>query len=123
MAETVAPQKPIRLAHAVAVFAGNGLEFYDFLSYALFSVYIGKAFFPAHDPSISTLLSLATFRPVCRFLTRRSPGRNSMWTRPPRHISPCFLLSNANCRIDISKAAIGCNCGKCCGTWLRARCF
>jgi len=55
------PQKPVRLAHAVAVFAGNGLEFYDFLSYALFSVYIGKAFFPAHDPSISTLLSLATF--------------------------------------------------------------
>jgi MHS family citrate/tricarballylate:H+ symporter-like MFS transporter len=45
----------------IAVFIGNGLEFYNFLSYALFSVYIGKAFFPSHDASISTLLSLATF--------------------------------------------------------------
>jgi len=40
---------------------GNGLEFYDFLCYAIFAVYIGKAFFPAHDPALSLLLSLATF--------------------------------------------------------------
>ncbi|HEY1963044.1 MAG TPA: MFS transporter [Rhizomicrobium sp.] len=55
------PATPVPLAHVIAVFIGNGLEFYNFLSYALFSVYIGKAFFPAHDLSLSTLLSLATF--------------------------------------------------------------
>src|SRR5437762_7287386 len=57
-----APQaKPVPLSLVIAVFIGNGLEFYNFLSYALFSVYIGKAFFPAHDASLSTLISLATF--------------------------------------------------------------
>ncbi|HEY4115377.1 MAG TPA: MFS transporter [Rhizomicrobium sp.] len=55
------PVKSIPLQHVIAVFIGNGLEFYNFLAYALFSVYIGKAFFPAHDASLSTLLSLATF--------------------------------------------------------------
>jgi MFS family permease len=53
--------KPVPLSHVIAVFIGNGLEFYNFLSYALFSVYIGKAFFPTHDASLSTLISLATF--------------------------------------------------------------
>ncbi len=57
----VAPRRPIPLSHVIAVFAGNGLEFYDFLSYALFSVYIGQAFFPAGDKSIATLESLAIF--------------------------------------------------------------
>jgi MFS family permease len=45
----------------IAVFVGNGLEFYDFLSYALFAVYIGRAFFPSSDGALSLLLSLATF--------------------------------------------------------------
>jgi MFS family permease len=49
----------IRLPHAFAVFAGNGLEFYNFLSFALYSVYIAKAFFPANSPQL--LLTLATF--------------------------------------------------------------
>ncbi len=40
---------------------GNGLEFYDFLIYSTFAIYIGKAFFPSHDPVVSLLLSLATF--------------------------------------------------------------
>jgi hypothetical protein len=39
----VPPRKAIPASHVVAVFIGNGLEFYDFLSYALFAVYIGKA--------------------------------------------------------------------------------
>jgi MFS family permease len=45
----------------VAVFIGNGLEFYDFCTYALFAVYIGRTFFPTTDGSLSLLLSLATF--------------------------------------------------------------
>lgn len=44
-----------------AVVAGNSLEFYDFLIYAYFAVYIGQAFFPSDNPSASLMASLATF--------------------------------------------------------------
>ncbi len=44
-----------------ATVAGNALEFYDFLTYSTFSVYIGRVFFPSKDPFINLLLSLATF--------------------------------------------------------------
>ncbi|HEX7645020.1 MAG TPA: MFS transporter [Burkholderiaceae bacterium] len=44
-----------------ATVAGNALEFYDFLTYSTFSVYIGKTFFPSKDAFTSLLLSLATF--------------------------------------------------------------
>jgi MFS family permease len=54
--------------HVAAVVVGNALEFYDFLTYAFFAVYIGEAFFPAHDPAASLLASLATFG--AGFLTR-----------------------------------------------------
>lgn len=49
------------LRYAIAVFAGNGLEFYDFMTYAFFAVYIGKTFFPSGDPMLSLLASLGTF--------------------------------------------------------------
>ncbi len=45
----------------VATVAGNALEFYDFVTYAFFAVYIGKTFFPASTPMGSLLLSLAVF--------------------------------------------------------------
>ena len=61
MTDTALPRKAIPAHHVLAVVLGNGLEFYDFLCYAIFAVYIGKTFFPAHDPAISLLLSLATF--------------------------------------------------------------
>lgn len=44
-----------------ATVLGNALEFYDFLAYAAFSVYIGRAFFPGGSALTSLLLSLATF--------------------------------------------------------------
>lgn len=44
-----------------ATVAGNALEFYDFLAYATFAVYIGHAFFPADSAFASLLLTLATF--------------------------------------------------------------
>jgi MFS family permease len=44
-----------------ATVAGNALEFYDFVTYAFFAVYIGKAFFPASTPLGSLLLSVAVF--------------------------------------------------------------
>jgi MFS family permease len=43
------------------VVAGNSLEFYDFLVYAYFAVYIGETFFPSTVASVSLLASLATF--------------------------------------------------------------
>ena len=50
---------PVRIV--VATVAGNALEFYDFITYAFFAVYIGQAFFPASTPWGSLLLSVAVF--------------------------------------------------------------
>jgi MFS family permease len=47
--------------YVAAVVAGNALEFYDFLTYAFFAIYIGRAFFPSDSPSASLLASLGTF--------------------------------------------------------------
>ena len=64
-AEDVAPPRaaiPVmgRWAIAAAV-VGNAIEFFDFLAYSFYSVYIGRAFFPTRDEFFSLLLSLATF--------------------------------------------------------------
>ncbi|MBI1211029.1 MAG: MFS transporter, partial [Alphaproteobacteria bacterium] len=58
--------------HVAAVVLGNALEFYDFLTYSFFAVYIGRAFFPSDDPSASLLASLATFG--AGFVTRPIGG-------------------------------------------------
>jgi MFS family permease len=60
-AEVPQPAPRLRLVHIAAVAAGNGLEFFDFLLYSTFALYIGQAYFPNHDPVVSLLLSLATF--------------------------------------------------------------
>lgn len=49
-----------RWAIAAAV-AGNAIEFFDFLTYSFYAVYIGRAFFPTRDDFFNLLLSLATF--------------------------------------------------------------
>lgn len=54
--------------HVAAVTVGNALEFYDFVTYSFFSLYIGRAFFPGENDSTKLLLSLATFG--VGFLTR-----------------------------------------------------
>lgn len=53
---TAIPRKVV-----AATVIGNALEFYDFVTYAFFAVYIGKAFFPASTPLGSLLLSVAVF--------------------------------------------------------------
>lgn len=58
----------------IATLAGNTLEFYDFISYTFFAVYIGKTFFPTSSSFASLLLSVATFG--VGFLTRPLGG---MW--------------------------------------------
>ena len=54
--------------HIAAATIGNALEFYDFLTYAFFSIQIGHAFFPAQSAYGSLMLSLATFG--AGFITR-----------------------------------------------------
>lgn len=44
-----------------AAVMGNALEFYDFTTYALFAVQIGKVFFPSHTAFENLMLSLVTF--------------------------------------------------------------
>jgi MFS family permease len=57
-----AQQAPaIAVRHVAAVVVGNALEFYDFLTYAFFAVYIGRTFFPSSDPTSSLLSSLVVF--------------------------------------------------------------
>ena len=58
----------MRPRHVAAVVIGNALEFYDFLIFSYFAVYIGQAFFPAQGAGSGLLLSLATFG--VGFLTR-----------------------------------------------------
>jgi MFS family permease len=54
--------KPVlKRRHIAAATIGNALEFYDFLTYAFFSIQIGHAFFPAQSAYGSLMLSLATF--------------------------------------------------------------
>lgn len=52
--------------------AGNALEFYDFLTYSTFAVYVGRTFFPTDSAFASLLLTLATFG--VGFLTRPLGG-------------------------------------------------
>jgi len=62
------PPRRVPLRHVMAVFVGNGLEFYDFLTFAYFAVYISRAFYPNGSPSAALLATLATFG--AGFLTR-----------------------------------------------------
>ncbi|NUE66642.1 MFS transporter [Snodgrassella sp. ESL0253] len=52
--------KPPAKAIAAAV-AGNALEFYDFIIYSFFAVYIGQSFFPNNDAFISLLTAVAVY--------------------------------------------------------------
>ncbi|HVT24649.1 MAG TPA: MFS transporter [Rhizomicrobium sp.] len=58
--------------HVAAVAAGNALEFYDFLTFSYFAVYIGKTFFPFATGGNDLLFTLITFG--VGFLTRPLGG-------------------------------------------------
>lgn len=55
------PTVTITRSAVAAAVAGNALEFYDFVIYAFFAVYIGHAFFPMHSATGSLLATAATF--------------------------------------------------------------
>ncbi len=54
------PPRPLTRT-IVAALVGNGLEWYDFLLYAMMSPYIARAFFPVRNPDSALLLAVATF--------------------------------------------------------------
>src|SRR5512144_2296572 len=62
------PPSRMPLRHVMAVFIGNGLEFYDFLTFSYFAVYISRTFYPSGNASTALLATLATFG--AGFLTR-----------------------------------------------------
>lgn len=68
MADPQAYSPSLSWRQALAVAVGNGLEFYDFVTYAFFATQIGHTFFPSKTPGLSLLSSLATFG--VGFLTR-----------------------------------------------------
>jgi MHS family citrate/tricarballylate:H+ symporter-like MFS transporter len=59
---------PLPPRQILGVVVANGIEFYDFVTYAFFAAQIGRAFFPSNTPGTSLLASLATFG--VGFLTR-----------------------------------------------------
>src|SRR5438477_6379196 len=68
MKDTLETRSAVPARHIAAVVVGNAMEFYDFLTFSFFAVYIGRAFFPSTDPAASLMASLATFG--VGFLTR-----------------------------------------------------
>jgi MHS family citrate/tricarballylate:H+ symporter-like MFS transporter len=66
--DTGGPHDRVPFKHVMAVFLGNGLEFYDFLTFSYFAVYIARTFYPSDSPATGLLATLATFG--AGFLTR-----------------------------------------------------
>ncbi len=63
------PMSPREIRRAIAAASiGNGLEFYDFVTFAYFAIPIGHTFFPSINPYLSLMGSLATFG--AGFITR-----------------------------------------------------
>src|SRR3984885_9104137 len=65
IARTTAPQKTTEKSVlrkvVIASVIGNGLEWFDFVSYGYFATMIARAFFPATSPFLSIMLTFATF--------------------------------------------------------------
>ena len=59
--EQMRGRSSLRRHSVAAATIGNALEFYDFVTYAFFSIQIGHAFFPTQSAYGSLMLSLATF--------------------------------------------------------------
>lgn len=81
--------------HVAAVTVGNALEFYDFLTYSFFAIYIGAAFFPSNNPASELLASLATFG--AGFATRPLGGlvlgmMGDRWGRKPAMFASFTLM-------------------------------
>ncbi|MEO8812588.1 MAG: MFS transporter, partial [Caulobacteraceae bacterium] len=107
-----AAQPPITRRQVTAAVIGNGLEFYDFTTYAFFAVQIGHNFFPGRTPFISLMLSLGTFgagfflRPIGAILIGRYADKHG---RRPAMLFSFALMGAAILGLALtpSYAAIG----------------
>ncbi len=95
-----------------ATVAGNALEFYDFLAYSTFAVYISHAFFPTGNAFVSLLLTLAAFG--VGFLTRPLGGlligayADRAGRRPALMLTICLMtLGTLALAVTPSYASIG----------------
>lgn len=61
MSAAAQAERPISKSIVAATVAGNALEFYDFLCFSFFAVYIAGAFFPGGDDFSNLLKTLAVF--------------------------------------------------------------
>lgn len=104
MVEAMGARPSVPARHIAAVVVGNALEFYDFLTYSFFAVYIGRAFFPSSSPTASLLASLGTFG--LGFLTRPIGGLviGRMGDRMGR--KPAMILSFSLMGIAITGLAV-----------------
>jgi MFS family permease len=55
------PRQPGLGRMIVAAMIGNVLEWFDFVVYGFFAVTIAEVFFPAHDPTVSMLITFGAF--------------------------------------------------------------
>jgi MFS family permease len=97
---------------AAAIAVGNGLEFYDFVTYAFFATQIGHTFFPSRTPGLSLLSSLATFgvgfltRPLGAIVIGRLGDRAGR--KPAMMLSLCLIgIAITGLSLTPSYAAIG----------------
>ena len=95
-----------------AICAGNALEFYDFVVYAIFAAQFGRVFFPSDRPGVSLLASLATFgvgfatRPLGAFVIGRIADR--VGRRPAMLLSFSLIgISVGGLALTPSYASIG----------------
>lgn len=97
---------------ALAIAVGNGLQFYDFVTYAFFATQIGRTFFPSRTPGLSLLSSLATFgvgfltRPLGAIVIGRFGDRAGR--KPAMILSLCLIgVAVTGLSLTPSYAAIG----------------
>jgi len=104
--------RPLSWRQALAIAVGNGLEFYDFVTYAFFATQIGHTFFPSKTPGLSLLSSLATFgvgfltRPLGAIVIGRLGDRAGR--KPAMMLSLCLIgVAITGLSLTPSYAAIG----------------
>jgi MHS family citrate/tricarballylate:H+ symporter-like MFS transporter len=88
----------------IAAATGNALEFYDFITFGFFAIQIGSVFFPAKDPFVSLMGSLATFGVG---FVGRPLGAWAIGLWADRHgRKPAMLLSMALMGISVAVLAL-----------------
>ena len=102
--EASTKKRSVPARHVAAVVLGNALEFYDFITYAFFAVYIGRTFFPSTSASASLLASLGTFG--VGFITRPIGGFVIGTLGDRRGRKPAMILSFSLMGVAITGLAL-----------------